>query len=245
VLYHLYESSLLSEEPDFGESDWEILGAAQPQSEKTTFCNGHKLLGGPNLLKNNLWLSRIFDLTQYPHQTISLTFNLFLFDFWDGESLLIYLDDVLVKKITPNSRTDHFVDICGNYTYDHVEVISMDLRQINKTLTLKIVQALNNVEQKASRSWGIDRFKLSLYTQCQINSELIDLNTCRCRKGFFRARRENTEKKGYNGNFNYECRPCPYPSLDCTETEGRPLKCIEGYKLHGDRCILSNGKNSF
>ncbi len=189
-----------------------------------------------------LILTRIFDFRAYPHQLVALFFDVFLIDHWSGESLLIFVDGVLAKNLTFNSSSQHFMDLCGNETYDRIESISMEFRHLRHQLNLTIAQDLRSTPQVASRSWGLNKFKMVLKVQCQSNSKLINNTYCECEEGYYRWSR-GAVTLGFGSNFNYECRICPYPSVLCLN-ETHHLSCLPRFKLDEEKyyCELPHGK---
>ena len=231
----------MTESSQMGSSSWRLDGVELTQSS-FTLCNSTLLLGGHNVFTSNKTLTRIFNLSMVPHSIITLEFEIYFIDFWDGESLKILVDNNLLKIITPNARTNHYTDICGNYTYDFISSESFEFDHIKPSLNLTLSTQLNGVIQKPMRSWGIRNFKMSFRVQCQLNSVRVNSSYCECKDGFFRNRRTNVIKDGYEGNFNFDCSVCPYPSVKCT-TANQATKCLEGFLLKKGLCVLPNGKH--
>jgi hypothetical protein len=222
-----------------GSSSWSLDGIELTNSSLSK-CNSSWLLGGHNIFTGNKPLTRIFDLSRFPHMMINIDFDIFFIDFWDGESLLIMVDEKVVKTITPNVRTNHYTNICGNYTYDSIESFSHEFEHIRPSLNLTLTTELNGVTQRPARSWGIRDFKMNLRVQCQSNSVRINNTYCECKMGYFRSQKKNLEKLGYHGNFNFECKVCPYPSKLCLASD-HALECLAGFSLRDGVCLLPNG----
>ena len=167
----------------------------------------------------------------------------YLLDYWEGEELHIKLDGETVKKYEFKSKTDHFINFCGNFTYDKNERFSIEYHHVDPytTLELSIVSPNGNLFNDISRSFGLSEISLDLLVQCQVNSIRIDQTSCQCVPGFYKKQRINCLKLGYNNNFCFDCITCP-TFCELCESEQQCTKCIKGLTLINGACTAPDGK---
>ena len=162
-------------------------------------------------------------------------------DFWDGEELHLKIDDKPIYKFYPKTRTENFLDLGGNFTYDRKERFSILFRHVDPYLKFELVPYSSTVFNQLERSFGIRQLILDLQVQCQANSERINTTSCACNIGFYKKERVPCLKKGYQNNFCFDCVVCPLFCKVC-EAPNKCIQCISGMENNAGKCDAPNGK---
>jgi hypothetical protein len=241
VLHHTLANLFISSESfTSSDLDWNFTNTAKP-SKLSSKCDSALIFGGHQLFKNNMGISRSFNLSSLPHQNILIEFDLFLIDFWDGQSLLLKINSELIKNITLNTRSDHYYDLCGNFTYDSYERISVLIPHVEPYLVIEIVSDMNGIPEGPERSWGIRDLSIELMVQCQYNTRRVNSTACECETGFYTKIRENCPKTGYENNFCFDCAVCPKFCKLCSGAN-TCSECDQGFTLVDGNCQTPDGK---
>lgn len=187
-------------------------------------------------------MKKTFNLTNYPHQKVLISFVIYFLDYWEGEELYLKIDDQIVQSFQSKSKSDHILDFCGNFTYDKNDRFSIEFLHIKRELTIELVPFLNEsiVFENISRSYGISEISLDLIAECQINSKRINETSCECLNGYYKKNRDPCFKLGFEKNFCFDCLACPVFCKTC-ENELSCMVCREGLSNINGLCITPNG----
>ena len=183
----------------------------------------------------------MFDLTNYPHQAVVISFVIYFLDNWEEEELHVKIDDQIVQRFKSNSKSDHNIDFCGNFTYDKNERFSIEFPHIKPFLTIELIPYSSDGKFKnISRSYGITEISMDLIIQCQMNSRRINETSCECVEGYYKKERVPCSKLGFENNFCFDCISCPAFCEKC-ETELNCTRCKDGLLNFEGSCKAPDG----
>ncbi|MCA9637499.1 MAG: hypothetical protein KC420_15840 [Myxococcales bacterium] len=123
-----------------------------------TTCDGDKILGGYDKLGENAPTKRTFDLFGIPHTTVRVTGEFWAIDSWDGEELMLLLDDSKIWSQSCGCGVNK--NLCGAAWWDGKAAINALGDHGASQATLTFTSTLN--EGKKNESFGIDDIRVCI-----------------------------------------------------------------------------------
>jgi hypothetical protein len=134
----------------------------------TSNCGGKKILGGFGVASSST-LSKIFDLTNYPHTHVMVKFNYYSLDSWDNEVGIAKIDGLTAWSTTElfySNQDRSIIPNCGtggnstNATLGKDLVFSGEARLDHTSNSLNISFGSTLNESSINESFGIDNLEI-------------------------------------------------------------------------------------
>lgn len=128
----------------------------------TTTCDGQTIIGGYGCYDPGLWTQKTYDIP-IAHSAVSIQFDAYWIDAWDGESLRLYVDGALRYSQSKSGLTGPLCGVAGYYDYKTTVYIS-PVPHNSSSLTLKFTSTLD--EASTNESWGFKNIKITVWPVC-------------------------------------------------------------------------------
>lgn len=242
IVYELFDH------PPFNAESWAYSGcslAYQTECGEFTIVGGYKNFGKGCKMSKSLTLP-------LPHYQLAYHFNFFKIDSWDGESLIVEVDNVVKTNIAYSNTfdTDYDRNFCGNSFNDHVEDVFQIVPYSYKSSAPKIMIYTSLDEDASNESWGINNFQLYYFlchptcktckeassTDCQSCYDLATLKSsgeCKCNSDYF-IHIFNEPCTTYPCS---SCEPCNSVCATCETTSTTCKSCTPPLVLMNEKCI--------
>ena len=242
IVYELFNH------PPFNANTWTYTGCTLAYQ---TECGEFTIVGGYKNFGQNCKMSKSFILP-LPHYQLAYHFNFFKIDSWDGESLLVEVDDMIRTKIAYSKTFDTEYDrnFCGNSHNDHVEDVYQIVSYAYTSSAPKIAIYTSLDEDVSNESWGINNFHMYYFlchstcktckgeslTDCQScydHATLKSSEECQCNDGYFMLIFNELCIK----NPCSSCEPCHSTCKTCETTSTTCTSCSPPLVLLQEKCM--------
>ena len=120
-----------------------------------------KMLGGLKLLGAGTQTTQSFDLLGTPHSEVAVNIDYVVLQSWDGESALVYVDDIEMYNVSYDADTAS-VDHCGAKIWkDHgPQPVQIQTPHAADSVTVRVTSSLQ--EPLDNESFGVDNIVISV-----------------------------------------------------------------------------------
>ena len=124
-------------------------------------CNGQTIMGGYGCFGSGWGTYKYYDITT-THYQVSIEFDAYWIDSWDGEYLYFYVDwDIKWSQSKPGTMAQY----CGVSTYDYVSTVTVGpISHTSSTLVLYFWSSLD--QGSTDESWGFTNLKITVWPYC-------------------------------------------------------------------------------